>query len=73
MYNDVPPRVLAVIESNILVGDAIAALDAVEGDEELQRLVDALQCVYDNQAAFLDACTWGASPVATSAGADVPA
>lgn len=71
MYNDLPPRVLAVVESHVLVGDAIAALDAVEGDEELQRLIDALQGVYDNQAAFLDA--WGASPVATSSGADVPA
>lgn len=54
MYNDLPSRVTALIESHILVGDAIAALESVDSDAELRQLLDGLQVVFDNQAALLE-------------------
>ena len=71
MYNDLPDRVVAVVESHVLVGDAIAALDVFEGDSELQVILDALRGVYDNQAAFLD--SWGSPSGTAPMGASVPA
>lgn len=71
MYSDLPDRVVALVESHVLVGDAIAALDVVEGDQELQGILDALRVVYDNQAAFLD--SWGSPSSSTSTGASVSA
>lgn len=69
MYNDLPARVSAVVEAHVLVADAIAALDGFEGDDELQVMLDGLQVVYDNQAAFLDAwgCTTSADDVSSEA------